>query len=250
MDHRNRNSVLCNLLPDELQALKQLQELQRDRKIVVKPCDKGAGVILMNFEDYLKSCYEHLTSLQSENSPYYIQVSELAIEEAKIIIGNILDEALDNEIITKEEHKAMCAEDKKPGKFYCNYKVHKPHDTLPPPRPIVSGSDSITENIGRYVEHHISSIATEHATYIQDTPDFSRFVEKINEGPKLQSNTLVFTMDAIGLFTNIKHTEGLKSLEKKLETRKNKKIPTDFIIKLMKVILEQNIFEFHDSLWK
>ena len=113
MDHRNRNSVLCNLLPDELQALKQLQELQRDRKIVVKPCDKGAGVILMNFEDYLKSCYEHLTSLQSENSPYYIQVSELAIEEAKIIIGNILDEALDNEIITKEEHKAMCAEDKK-----------------------------------------------------------------------------------------------------------------------------------------
>ena len=113
MDHRNRNSVLCNLPPDELQALKQLQELQRDRKIVVKPCDKGAGVILMNFEDYLKSCYEHLTSLQSENNPYYIQVSELAIEEAKIIIGNILDKALENEIITKEEHKAMSAEDKK-----------------------------------------------------------------------------------------------------------------------------------------
>ena len=35
-----------------------------------------------------------------------------------------------------------------------------------------------------------------------------------------------------------------------METRKNKKIPSDFIIKLMKVILEQNIFEFHNALWK
>ena len=77
MDHRNRNSVLYNLPPVELQELKQLQELQRDQKIVVKPCDKGAGVIIMNFEDYLKSCYEHLTSLQSENNPYYLQVSPL-----------------------------------------------------------------------------------------------------------------------------------------------------------------------------
>ena len=49
MDQRNRNSALCDLPPDELQALKQLQ---RERKIVVKPCDKGAGIILMYFEDY------------------------------------------------------------------------------------------------------------------------------------------------------------------------------------------------------
>ena len=75
-------------------------------------------------------------------------------------------------------------------------------------------------------------------------------MEKINAGPKLHTNTLVFTMDAIGLYTNIKHTEGLKSLEDKLETKKNKKIPTDFIIKLMKVILEHNIFEFNNALWK
>ena len=172
MDQGNRNSVLCNLPPDELQALKHLQELQRDRKIVVKPCDKGAGIILLNFEDYLKSCYEHLTSLQSEDTPYYIQVNDIAIEEAKMAIRNIIDDALEKQIITKEEHKAMSAEEKNPGKFYCNFKVHKPHETLPPPRPIISGSDSITENIARYVEHHISSIATDHATYIQDTPDF------------------------------------------------------------------------------
>ena len=32
--------------------------------------------------------------------------------------------------------------------------------------------------------------------------------------------------------------------------RPTKKVPTDFIIKLMEVILKHNIFEFHDGLWK
>ena len=47
----------------------------------------------------------------------------------------------------------MDPEDKNPSKFYCNFKVHKnhKHKETPPPRPIISGSGSITENIGLYV---------------------------------------------------------------------------------------------------
>ena len=77
----------------------------------------------MNFEDYIKSCYEHLPSLQSEDTPYYIQVNDIAMEEAKMAIKNIVDDALEKQIITNEEHKAMSAEEKNPGKFYCNFKV-------------------------------------------------------------------------------------------------------------------------------
>ena len=39
MDPRNRNSIPNNLPNDELEALKHLQKLQRDRKIIIKPCD-------------------------------------------------------------------------------------------------------------------------------------------------------------------------------------------------------------------
>ena len=66
----------------------------------------------------------------------------------------------------------MNVEDKKAGRFYCNFKVHKQHDHIPPPRPIVSGSGSFAENVGIFVDHHIKHIATEHKTYLQDTPDF------------------------------------------------------------------------------
>ena len=44
-DPRNRNQALPNLPDDEIEAMKQLIQLQRERKIVVKASDKGAGIM-------------------------------------------------------------------------------------------------------------------------------------------------------------------------------------------------------------
>ena len=56
MDPRNRNSSQNSLPNDELETLKHLQKLQRDRKNNHKTvCDKGTGVIIQNVEDYIKS---------------------------------------------------------------------------------------------------------------------------------------------------------------------------------------------------
>ena len=79
---------------------------------------------------------------------------------------------LDEGIINKAEFDALKADDKKTGRLYMNFKVHKQHTHIPTPRPIVSWSGSITENIALFVENHIKHIATKHETYLQDTPDF------------------------------------------------------------------------------
>ena len=131
-----------------------------------------------------------------------------------------------------------------------NLKVHKPHLNIPPPRPLISGSGSITENIATYVEYHIKEIASEHESYLQDTPDFLRIIDKINRGPKLHKNTMLVTMDVTSLFTNILHDEGLATMKEALDKRENPKVPTNFLIKLMKIILTENIFEFHNQLWR
>ena len=68
-DPRNRNQALFNLSDDEIEAMKQLIQLQRERKIVVKAYDKGAGIIVINFVDYMQTCYNHLNSKQSDNKP-------------------------------------------------------------------------------------------------------------------------------------------------------------------------------------
>ena len=41
MDPQSRRPAKCNVTTEELKALKELIELQRSNKIVVKPCDKA-----------------------------------------------------------------------------------------------------------------------------------------------------------------------------------------------------------------
>ena len=82
-DSRNRNKEICNLPVDEINALKDLIKLQKDRVIVIRACDKGAGIMILNFNEYMKSCYEHLLSKTSDNRAYYKQVEAYKVDEAK-----------------------------------------------------------------------------------------------------------------------------------------------------------------------
>ena len=137
--------------------------------------------------------------------------------------------------------------------WYCNFKVHKKnnHDNIPPVRPIISGSGAITENISLYVDHHIKDLATKHKSYLQDTPHFLRVIDKINQGPKLPINAVLVTSDIIGAYLNIPHEDGINCLNEVLEERDDKTIPSNLLVKLMELIQNYNIFEFHDEqLWK
>lgn len=127
--------------------------------------------------------------------------------------------------------------------------MHKTYETktAPPPRPIISGVGSMTENISLYVQHHIQNISKTHPSYLQDTPDFLRTIETINEGPNLPPNALLVSMDATALFDNIPHGEGLETLEAALDERIDLKVPTQFIKKLMQLVLEWNLFTFHNA---
>ena len=102
------------------------------------------------------------------------------LKTQKTKIEDTLKEAINNKTITTNGYIALDPKEKGPGRFYCNFKVHKEHEPnkAPPERPITSPSGSICEGIATFVEHHINHIAKEHETYIQDTPDFLRELQK------------------------------------------------------------------------
>ena len=122
-----------NIPAEELAGLKELIKLQRERIITIKPCDKGAGIIILSFDAYMESCYKHLNSVQKQDDGtykrYYQSVDDpKMIDEVKGKINNILQEAHANKIISDDEKEAMEAKsDQGVGKFYTLYKVHKPH---------------------------------------------------------------------------------------------------------------------------
>ena len=140
------NKVRSNIHKDESEALKELIKLQKECQIVIKPCDKGAGIIICDFTDYVKSCEKDLTSCSVDNQPHYSKITTKDLEVAKSKIETTLKKAHLTQQISSSEYKEMSPMEKNPGKFYQIFKVHKKHSppNLPPGRPIVSGCNSIT----------------------------------------------------------------------------------------------------------
>ena len=70
----------------------------------------------------MNACNAHLNSKQilpnGTTNPYYTRANANIVEEAKTKLSNLLEEARDNEIISKEESKEMCPQGKNISKFY------------------------------------------------------------------------------------------------------------------------------------
>ena len=100
LDTKTRNKVHNNLPPEELEALKQLIELQKNRVITIKPADKGAGIVILEFDDYIKSCYDHLGDTQKQPDDtlesYYEEIDDTFLEKAKDTITKLIQEGYDN----------------------------------------------------------------------------------------------------------------------------------------------------------
>ena len=54
-----RNVTKGNLSKNERKALK---ELQSDTSIVILPADKGRSTVILNREDYLEKCMDHINN--------------------------------------------------------------------------------------------------------------------------------------------------------------------------------------------
>ena len=107
--------------------------------------------------------------------------------------------------------------------------------------------DSLSPVCGIFVEHHIKQHATKHASFLQDTQNFLRHIEKLNLEAVFNENTL---LDAIGCYMNIPQEEGVQCVENILSTRQNQEVPSGFIARLLELILKHNIFEIDNELYQ
>jgi hypothetical protein len=244
------NKVKPNIPENESEALKILIKKQNDYQIVIKPCDKGAGIIICNYDDYVKSCEKDLASKSVDDQPHYSKITKTDLDEAKSKIQTTLKKAQLTKQISNSEYSEMSPEEKNPGKFYHIFKVHKKHDppNLPPGRPIVSGCNSITEKISHFVDFHAKHLVPLIPSYLQDTPDLLRHLETLNQTP-LPQNSFPVSIDVVGLYSNIPTEEGIMAMRRALDTRQERTVSTDTFVELLDHVLRLNIFEFNSDLF-
>ena len=92
--------------------------------------------------------------------------------------------------------------------FYGLPKIHKIFDLFPPSRPIVSGFDSCTCNLSKFVDSFLKSQGQKCKSYIRDTKHFLIKFSSIRDIPE---NSFLLTMDVSSLYINIDDEEGAEA---------------------------------------
>ncbi|XP_056425917.1 uncharacterized protein LOC130367520 [Hyla sarda] len=222
-----------NLTSVEIEAL---NVLVRDHDLVIKPADKGGGVVVMDRDKYIQEAYRQL-----QDSSTYLKLRSDPTREINIKIKNILDEALQCNSIDKTLHDYLYVQFPVIPLLYLLPKIHKSLEN-PPGRPIVSGRGSATSHLSIFVDQVLRPYATGARSYLRDTSDFLNKISSIRVPP----DTIIATFDVVSLYTSIPHDGGVQAVKDSIVSDFSP-AKVDFVISLLKLILHNNYFSFNDE---
>ena len=112
-------------------------------------------------------------------------------------------------------------------------------------RPIVSKCGSLIEVASKYCDYYLSKLIPFVPTYLKDSYTLLHELTNLQLPPA--HNLLLFTSDAIGMYTNIDTNHGLASIENFLYENLediNENFPHELITRLLKFVIKYNIFQF------
>ncbi|KAM4038417.1 uncharacterized protein ACNLHF_016739 [Anomaloglossus baeobatrachus] len=228
-----RSKVPPNLIKVEMDAL---MTLAKRKDLVFKPSDKGGNIVVMNHEMYQKMCY----SILRDRDGYATLERDPTAEFSKTLI-DILSDGLGDRLISQNELEFMHERFPVTPTFYTLPKVHKGISPLKG-RPIVAGINSLTQNVGVYLDSILRPFVVSLSSYLRDTSDL---LTKIN-GVTIEQDTIFASIDVEALYSSIPHELGLKALKHFLDSRgTHYEKHSRFTLKLMDYILTHNFFTFN-----
>jgi hypothetical protein len=238
-----------NIDKNSHKAIQELKRMVDERKIRIVPADKGGAVVVQDFEDYKTEALRQLNDpvtyerLSADPSKDIAERSNELLEELKS------KACVDNNTYNWAHLDTNCI---KCHTFYHLPKVHKRRDN-PPGRPIVSGIGGPTEKLSKLVDHWLQPVVHQLPSFVQDTTHFLRIVEEWNEhyGP-LPQETLIVTIDVVGLYTNIPHDEVGPSIGAALDKYGTAMEipPLHLLVSIIEHVLQNNVFQFDDVIYK
>jgi len=97
------------------------------------------------------------------------------------------------------------------------------------------------------LDFHLQPLSKKVKSFVKDTNDF---LKKLLTLPPLSENTILCTVDVVGLYPNIPHSDGMEALKVALEQREDKSVSTESLLDLAKCVLENNVFEHNGEIYK
>ena len=197
---------------------------------------KGGAVVIWDKKDYFMKAEKQLSCKETceevSSYPFFLIRT----------IHNTLEKIRKRGDISSDILDYFNEENPKFGRFYLFHKIHKMMYENPG-RPVISNCGFYTENISAFLDHQLKPIAMQVNSYIKDN---NNILKNLRDLPDLPDESIICTIDVVGLYPSIPNEEGLRILRTVLEKRSNKNVSIDILIDLAELVVQSNYIEFNE----
>ena len=235
---QNARAPTGNLSKEERQALKSLKD---DESIIILPADKGRATVVLNKDDYIRKCKDHI-----DNGPYERLESD-PMNDIKKEVWRKCKDLADREIIDQQLYYKIKPTDSHAPRFYGLPKIHKPGIPI---RPIVSYVGSPLYNLSKYVAYILKPYAKNETQHSKNSTTFSEFIRE----QTVEFDEIMASFDVTSLYTNVPINDTLVIIKDLLVNddclQERTKIPPLELLEIIKILLTETCFLFNGEFYK
>ena len=228
-----KKSKKINLTKEENSAF---HELLHNDGIIIRPADKGSGIVVIDKEEYIESLEE------MEQSSAYERTDNDRTEEAHKKVKKFVNKMNRDGLVSDDLKNYLTPKYVQRGKLKGNPKLHKANA---PYRAIVSGIGTPTERLAELAEHELKGFVEQSPSYIRDTTDFIVKLRSVDE--PLPTDAILFCFDVVKLYPSVPRKEGLQACEEALSTRLRSLVSGKAAMEMIQTVLDNNVFGFGDK---
>lgn len=227
---------------DPIHIKKGIQTLIKRKDLVIRPADKGGGVVLQTKINYLTEIERQLSDEST-----YIKLPKNLTLQIKRGLEQIVQKGVSKSILNNKEARYLVPELCRIPVIYTVPKIHKNKEN-PPGRPIVNGINSVTSRLGEYIDNFIQPAVQCTKAYLKDT----KHILQLLDGPTiLEGRTILATADVCSLYTSIKHHQACEATKWVLKHFTNlHRTQRKYLIKCIDFSLKNNYFWHQQEFYK
>ena len=229
-----------NLTPGQAAEVSRLSTCSS----TITTADKGGRWTVVPASSYVAEARRQLS-----NATFYRPIDG-PLTNVRSQITHLLQYLLNRKFLTRKEYMHFCPkpETKDSRNFRLLPKLHKkfwsdPH--MPPSRPIVSDSGSISRNVADLIDFFLKPLCAMLPSHLRDSSHFIAILRQTS----ISHSTLLFTLDVESLYTCIPIEDGIQAVSRAFLQNPDPSRPDLTLLSLLRLTLSTNNFCFDDQEW-
>ncbi|XP_071943538.1 uncharacterized protein [Antedon mediterranea] len=228
-----------NLTPKERKAI---NNLKKDKYILILPADKGRSTVILNTNDYK----DKVGTMVSDTNVYEL-IKRNPTQNYKRKVVNIIGRLFKEKKINYREKEWLFPTAEIVPRLYCLPKIDKPNWPL---RPIVDNINTVFYTVAQFLTKILGPLVGNTEHHVTYSGELTSELKEIIVKP---SETFV-SFDVVSLFTKTPVEEALKVVENRLTTDPTlldrTKLHVTDIMELLGLIVNKTYFSFNGNIYR